>query len=252
MSTIDNNNSLNSILDKLGIQQQTADSGPKDALGQAEFLKLMTTQLQNQDPFKPTDNTEMIAQMAQFSTVTGITEMNESLKGLTDLYSGQLSEFRISTAANMLGHSVLVPGGDAYASPEGSISGAIDIPTYSNSTNIVYRSEAGEILHTEDLGPQPAGLVGFAWDEIPENILNENTFFRVEAYADTGEGLQAVGASVYSEVLAASTGDASSGVVYDVRGYGDVNASDVVRFKSNEFNRSDTRSNPSDFFASKD
>ena len=49
MSTIDNNNSLNSILDKLGIQQQTADSGPKDALGQAEFLKLMTTQLQNHD-----------------------------------------------------------------------------------------------------------------------------------------------------------------------------------------------------------
>ena len=46
MSTIDNNNSLNSILDKLGIQQKTADSGPKDALGQAEFLKLMTTQLQ--------------------------------------------------------------------------------------------------------------------------------------------------------------------------------------------------------------
>ena len=76
--------------------------------------------------------------------------------------------------------------------------------------------------------------------------------FRVEAYADTGKGLQSVGASVYSEVLAASTGDASSDVVYDVRGYGDVNASDVVRFKSNEFNRSDTRSNLSDFFASKD
>ena len=133
MSTIDNNNSLNSILDKLGIQQQTAVSGPKDSLGQAEFLKLMTTQLQNQDPFKPTDNTEMIAQMAQFSTVTGITEMNESLKGLNSLYSGQLSEFRIATAANMLGHSVLVPGGNAYASPEGGISGAIDIPTSSNS-----------------------------------------------------------------------------------------------------------------------
>ena len=40
MSTIDNNNSLNSILDKLGIQQQAADAGPKDSLGQAEFLKL--------------------------------------------------------------------------------------------------------------------------------------------------------------------------------------------------------------------
>jgi len=232
MSTIENNNSLNSILDKLGIKQQTAETGPKDSLGQAEFLKLMTTQLQNQDPFKPTDNTEMIAQMAQFSTVTGITEMNESLKGLNSLYSGQLSEFRIATAANMLGHSVLVPGGNAYASPEGGISGAIDIPTASNSTNVVYRSEAGEILHTEDLGPQPAGLVGFAWDEIPENILNENAFFRIEAYADTGEGLQAVGASVFGEVLAASTGGSTQGVVYDVRGFGGVKASDVVSFKN--------------------
>ena len=45
MSTIDNNNSLNSILDKLGIKQQTAESGPKDSLGQAEFLKLMTIYL---------------------------------------------------------------------------------------------------------------------------------------------------------------------------------------------------------------
>lgn len=79
----------------------------------------MTTQLQNQDPFKPTDNTEMIAQMAQFSMVTGQTEMNESIKAI----SGQLSEFRIATAANMLGHSVLVSGNKAYPDPEGTVSG---------------------------------------------------------------------------------------------------------------------------------
>ena len=228
MSTIENNNSLNTILKELGIQKPVEEKGASDQLGQADFLKLMTTQLQNQDPFAPMENAEFIAQMAQFSTVTGITEINESLKGM----SGQLSEFRIATAANMLGHSVLVPGGNAYASPNGGISGAVDIPSSSNSTNIVYRSEAGEILHTEDLGPQPAGLVGFAWDEIPENILNENAFFRVEAYADTGEGLQAVGASVFGEVLAASTGGADKDVVYDVRGYGGVKASDVVSFKN--------------------
>ena len=171
MSTIDNNNSLNSILDKLGIQQQTAESGPKDSLGQAEFLKLMTTQLQNQDPFKPTDNTEMIAQMAQFSTVTGITEMNESLKGLTEPLFWPAVRIPHRNRGKHAWPFGFVPGGNAYASPNGGISGAVDIPSSSNSTNIVYRSEAGEILHTEDLGPQPAGLVGFAWDDIPENIL---------------------------------------------------------------------------------
>ena len=66
----------------------------------------MTTQLQNQDPFSPMENGDFIAQMAQFSTVTGIAEMGESLKSL----SNQLGEFRIATATNLLGHSVLVPG----------------------------------------------------------------------------------------------------------------------------------------------
>ena len=80
----------------------------------------------------------------------------------------------------------------------------------------------------------------------------QNASIKVEAYANSGKGMKSVGASVYSEVLAASTGDASSGVVYDVRGYGDVKASDVVRFKSNDFNRSETRSNLSDFFANRD
>jgi flagellar basal-body rod modification protein FlgD len=228
MSTIDNNTSLNSILDKLGIKKGKEDAGPAEQLGQAEFLKLMTTQLQNQDPFKPTDNTEMIAQMAQFSMVTGQTEMNESMKAI----SGQLSEFRIATAANMLGHSVLVPGSKAYPNTDGSVSGAIDIPAASGSTNIVYRSEAGEILHTQELGAQTAGLVGFSWDAIPQEVLNQNAAIRVEAYADTGKGLKSVGASVYSEVLGASTGGVTADVVYDVRGYGDVKASEVVRFKN--------------------
>jgi flagellar basal-body rod modification protein FlgD len=228
MSTIDSSNSLNTILDKLGIQKPAQETGASDKLGQADFLKLMTTQLQNQDPFAPMENAEFIAQMAQFSTVTGITEISESLKGMSD----QLSEFRIATAANMLGHSVLVPGSTAYPDSAGSISGAIDIPAASASTNIVYRSEAGEILHTQELGAQSAGLVGFSWQDIPQEVLSQNASIKVEAYADTGKGLKSVGASVYSEVLAASTGAAAADVVYDVRGYGDVKASDVVRFKN--------------------
>ena len=228
MSTIDSSNSLNTILDKLGIKKPVEEKGASDKLGQADFLKLMTTQLQNQDPFAPMENAEFIAQMAQFSTVTGITEISESLKGMSD----QLSEFRIATAANMLGHSVLVPGSTAYPDSDGSISGAIDIPAASANTNIVYRSEAGEILHTQELGAQSAGLVGFSWQDIPQEVLSQNASIKVEAYADTGKGLKSVGASVYSEVLAASTGAAATDVVYDVRGYGDVKASDVVRFKN--------------------
>lgn len=227
MSSVDNNNSLNSILDKLGINQPKENKKSSDTLGQDDFLKLMTTQLQNQDPFKPTDNTEMIAQMAQFSMVTGQTEMNESIKAI----SGQLSEFRIATAANMLGHSVLVSGNKAFPDAEGVVSGALDIPSTSTSTSVLYKSMNGDILHAEELGPQTAGLLGFRWENIPQNVLDENEYITVEAFADTGTGLKSVGSSVFGEVLAASAGNTTEGVVYDVRGYGDVSAGDVKRFK---------------------
>ena len=185
MSTVNSNQSLNSILDKLGIQQQEekkrADGG---ALGQEDFLKLMTTQLQNQDPFAPMENADFIAQMAQFSTVTGITDMGQSLKGI----SNQLSEFRIATATNMLGNSVLVPGTQAYPDGDGSVHGVIDLPAASGTTNVVFTSQNGDILHVEELGAQPSGLAGFAWDDIPQDVLDNNEYINVEAFVDQGGG----------------------------------------------------------------
>ncbi|TSB01564.1 flagellar hook assembly protein FlgD [Sphingorhabdus contaminans] len=58
-------------------------------LGQTDFLRLMTTQLKEQDPFNPVDNQAMVAQMAQFSSVAGISEMNTSLKSISDKISAQ-------------------------------------------------------------------------------------------------------------------------------------------------------------------
>ena len=70
----------NALLDKLGISNaSTAKAETKDELGQDEFLKLMTTQLQNQDPFAPMDNGDFIAQMAQFSSVSGINQLNDTI-----------------------------------------------------------------------------------------------------------------------------------------------------------------------------
>ena len=76
MSTIDpaSQTHLDTILKKLGVnQEEESQQKNADSLGQSDFLKLMTTQLQNQDPFAPMDNTAMVEQMAQFSQVTGIT-----------------------------------------------------------------------------------------------------------------------------------------------------------------------------------
>ena len=106
---------------------RSPEDGPnkrKNSLGQEDFLKLMTTQLQNQDPFAPMENGEFIAQMAQFSTVTGITEMGQTLKGLSD----KLNEFRIATASDLLGNSVCT--GDNKANKEVRCA-PIDLPSAS-------------------------------------------------------------------------------------------------------------------------
>ena len=173
MSTINtaSQNQLDTSLKKLGVDnEKTEKSNGKDTLGQKDFLTLMTTQLQNQDPFAPMENAEFIAQMAQFSTVTGITEISETLKSMTD----QMGQFRIATAANLLGSSVLVPGNTARIDSDGEIHGLLDLPSASANTNLLFLDEAGEILPSQELGSQPAGLVGFAWKDIPDEIKQKH------------------------------------------------------------------------------
>jgi len=230
MSKIDpSQQSLSAILNKLGINSSEKSNVPKakDQLGQEDFLKLMTTQLQNQDPFAPMENGEFIAQMAQFSTVTGITSMDESLKNV----AAKLGETRIATAANMLGHSVLVPGKIARADDDGSVNGVIDLPSASTNVNVVFKSQNGEIIDTINLGNQSSGLVGFAWHGAPKDMIENDEPIFVEAYANSGKGMEGVSSSIFAEVLSSSAGDGDSGVMLDVRDYGTISANEVIKFR---------------------
>ena len=229
MSSIENNQALNNILEKIGAKTPEADATKrKSSLGQEDFLRLMTTQLQNQDPFAPMENGEFIAQMAQFSTVTGITEMGQSLNGISD----KLNEFRIATASDLLGNSVLVPGNIARPNKNNEIHGIIDLPSASSETSVSFFDETGEHLHSIDLGAQPGGLVGFEWLDIPEDIKAKNMPLRVEAFINTGTGSQGLTPSVFSEVMAATVGKNNQGVTIDVKDYGEMAAADVIKFRN--------------------
>jgi flagellar basal-body rod modification protein FlgD len=61
---------------------------PRDTLGQDDFLTLLVTQLRNQDPLSPLDNEAFVAQLAQFSTVSGINASNEKLDRIAELSGG--------------------------------------------------------------------------------------------------------------------------------------------------------------------
>src|SRR3546814_15694819 len=94
----------------------------------------MTAQLKNQDPFSPVDNTQMVAQMAQFSSVAGIAEMNSTLKAISDKLAGGST----SDALSYVGRTVLTPGNVASRRPDSGIAGAVQVGDY--ATGVVVTS----------------------------------------------------------------------------------------------------------------
>ena len=77
----------------------TEQAGGYSSLGQSDFLKLLTVQMQQQDPFNPVDNTQMLAQMAQFSSLAGISEMGGTLTSIADKLDDLISLQDVSGTA---------------------------------------------------------------------------------------------------------------------------------------------------------
>ena len=219
--------SLQRILDKLGVKssEDKKVTENKSTLGQEDFLKLMTTQLQNLDTFAPMENGDFIAQMAQFSTVTGITEMGNEMKSLND----KLDSFRIATASQYLGHSVLVPGNVVRANGNKNIEGVIDVPNATTKLQVFFQKENGEILEQLDLGSQSRGLVGFSWENIPDELKNNNEKIFISAFLGDNPD-QALATSVFSKVMGTST--ENNEIKLEVDGYGLIDASKAVRFRN--------------------
>jgi flagellar basal-body rod modification protein FlgD len=137
-----------------------AATKPAGYMDQNDFLKLMTTQLTTQDPFNPVDNTEMVAQMAQFSQVAGIAQMNASL----DKIASAFGTGRLTDAASWIGRSMLVDSDIATPLRDGAYAGEIALPKDAEQVTISFVDGNGAVVHSEDLGAQKAGAFSFAWD----------------------------------------------------------------------------------------
>jgi flagellar basal-body rod modification protein FlgD len=221
----------NALLSKLGISTtQDKNAPPKDQLGQTDFLKLMTAQLQNQDPFAPMDNGDFIAQMAQFSSVAGISKMSETMSGIAD----QMGQFRVASSVNYLGHSVMIPGNLARADGNGEIHGAIELERASVDTRVEFLdAKTGESLHTLDMGGQASGLSGFAWTDLPEQYRDGSRGVRLNVLVNYGggEGVQSLTPNVYAQVIGTSNTATNGAGMLETRDYGDVSAAEVLRFR---------------------
>jgi flagellar basal-body rod modification protein FlgD len=164
-------NSFDTALQNLGIARTNPGvavapaSARNPTLGQADFLKLMTAQMRNQDPFDPVDNTQMVAQMAQFSSLAGITEMSSTLKAIAD----KLGATSASEGMAYIGRTVLTAGDTAFGRVKadgtgGGIAGAVELGAAATDVTVTISDARGQILHSRSLGPQVAGTISYDWD----------------------------------------------------------------------------------------
>lgn len=136
----------------------------KETLGQADFLKLMTTQLNAQDPLNPMDNQAMVTQLSQFSSTAGIAEINASLKAI----SAKLEGSRIGDAASWIGRDALVAGDFVNRDTSGAYAGQVNLDKAADVVTIDFLDSNGLILNSETNRNVGAGPVMFKWDGIGE------------------------------------------------------------------------------------
>lgn len=129
------------------------------AASQDRFLKLLVAQLNNQDPMNPMDNAQMTSQMAQINTVTGIQQVNDTLKSLTE----QFASMQMLQGSAMVGRTVLLES-STLTRGEGVASGAIDLADRADDVRIEILSPGGQLLDTLNLGALDAGRHSVAWD----------------------------------------------------------------------------------------
>ncbi|KXU31816.1 flagellar hook capping protein [Sphingobium sp. 22B] len=132
----------------------------KSEMGQADFLRLLTAQMQTQDPFEPVDNAQMVAQMATITNSSGIAEMNQTLKNL----ASQLTGSRLGDAASWIGKSMLIQSNIAAPDAAGQYMGQVSFADATSGASVDLIDGNGNVVKTIELGDQPKGDINFYWD----------------------------------------------------------------------------------------
>lgn len=147
-------------LESLSADRQQAADPKAGALEQEQFLELMLTQLQNQDPLKPMESGEFLGDLAQFGTVSGIGELKDSFTTL----AASLQSSQALQASTMVGRNVLIERDAVKLGTQTEVPLALELPTPASEVRIVIADQAGQTVRQFSLGAKDQGLVNFEWD----------------------------------------------------------------------------------------
>lgn len=206
------------------IMDQENDDASRTELGQNEFLQLMTTQLSNQDPFKPMENGDFMGQIAQFGAVNGITELLTSFNDL----SANLMSSQALQASNLIGRNVLVNVDQGYLSADGDLSGAVELDSSSSDVAVNIFDASGEVLGRVELGAQAAGLLNFNWDGT--TLAGQRApagRYRIEVEATFGSTTESITPQVVDQVSSLILGGVGQEMSVELENLGTVGFSQV-------------------------
>lgn len=218
---------MNSVDAYKGLGVSTIDTvaPKKKSLGQEQFLKLMTAQMTHQDPTKPMQNGEFLSQMAQFGTVSGIQDLQQSFKD----FAASISSDQTLQAASLVGRTVSAPSEEGLLAAGGEIKGTVDLPASSANVNLkILDPLTGDVIRIKNLGGHSAGPVPFVWDGMNDkgNLASPGVYkVQVEASMD---GINTVlQTEIQARVESVSMGSGKNGLQVNLAGLGAVNFNQI-------------------------
>ena len=215
----------NSIYAQLGLNQSAENSTKdNDELGQAEFLALMTAQLQYQDPLKPMENGDFLGQMAQFGTVSGINDLNATFNTLSSSFQSN----QALQASTLVGRRVLVPSQTGILNDGATLMGSVELAQPASKLVITIKNSAGQLVNRQEMGLQQAGLIDFEWNGLDAdgNSLSSGEY---QIAAEVYRGTEVSSGSMFSvvDVESVTLGVGGQDLTLSVSGLGDIDMGQV-------------------------
>lgn len=188
---------------------------------QDRFLKLLVTQIQNQDPLNPMDNAQVTSQLAQLSTVSGIDKLNASV---TAMSANFLSAQNLQ-AANMIGHGVIAPG-NTIGLQDGKAIFGIELPQNADGAELTIKDSSGFTVRKMSLGVLPSGINTMTWDgKTDSGAAAANGAYSFSVNATSGD--KKLDVTSLSFGIVSSITSTPQGAKLSVANVGDISMSDV-------------------------
>lgn len=171
------------------------------------------------------DNGEFLGQMAQFSTVSGIQDLQASFKD----FAGSISSNQALQASGLVGRRVSAPSTEALLGAGGSVSGDFELPSSSPEVTVkIIDPETGSTIRTIDKGAQSAGTTTFTWDGKDGNgNLADPGVYKIEAAAKIDGVNTVLATNIQSLVKSVTMGSSNSSMQVNLDGLGPVKFSQI-------------------------